>query len=191
MGYKVSRSAIADIENRRRKYISTAELSVIAWALAVPPVRLLYPALPDGDAEIVPGVHTSATYAMTWFSGETQFAPARLSTGDLKAPIDEEWHADAARVNALYEGYRLVGLSRQRLRTRERIRSLSKLIADFEAESPELVRPFITELTSLQGFLEQTLRDLHAYPDAIVSDESTDDSDSQPKIQRRQDDSER
>lgn len=45
VGMAISRSTIADIENRRRRYVSTAELCVLAWALKVPPPECI-PASP-------------------------------------------------------------------------------------------------------------------------------------------------
>ncbi|ATL64866.1 hypothetical protein CRH09_00050 [Nocardia terpenica] len=177
MGYKVSRSAIADIENRRRKYISTAELSVIAWALAVPPVRLLYPALPDGDAEVVPGVHKSASQAMTWFSGETVFTPPPLASTDF-ADADErraESQKASDRLVALVDGQKPVELSRQRVNLRNRRRSMGEVLAYLQEELPEAAPTILREIETIQHYLKETERELRMLPDAVVSDEPADD----------------
>lgn len=68
LGLRMTRQAISDLENGRRRYVTTAELSVIAAALGVPPVQLLYPELPDGDTEYLPGQHVSAIEAVLKFS---------------------------------------------------------------------------------------------------------------------------
>ena len=43
---------------------------VLAAALEVPPVELLFPDLPDGEVEALPGVSATAFQAAQWFSGE-------------------------------------------------------------------------------------------------------------------------
>ncbi|OBJ00360.1 hypothetical protein A5660_25030 [Mycobacterium alsense] len=55
LGHEVSRSLIADLENGRRRYVTVAELMVLAYALDTAPIALFYPppydelirALPD------------------------------------------------------------------------------------------------------------------------------------------------
>ena len=46
------------------------DLVAIAAALEVPPITLLYPHLPDGAVEVLPGVESSSITATQWFSGE-------------------------------------------------------------------------------------------------------------------------
>src|SRR5260370_22197613 len=55
LGHRVSRSVIADMENGRRRYITAAELIVLAAALETAPVALLYPAPYDESVEYLPG----------------------------------------------------------------------------------------------------------------------------------------
>ena len=45
---------------------------VLAAALEVPPVELLFPDLPDGEVEALPGRVTTSWQAVQWFSGESQ-----------------------------------------------------------------------------------------------------------------------
>jgi hypothetical protein len=42
---------------------------VIAAALGVPPLRLLFPDEPDDDVERLPGQRTSPFHAIAWFTG--------------------------------------------------------------------------------------------------------------------------
>ncbi|GFG71854.1 hypothetical protein MSEN_35740 [Mycolicibacter senuensis] len=71
LGLKMTRQAIADLENGRRRYITTAELFVIAFALGTSPAMLLFGhALVDGEVEVLPNLKTSAIHAAQWFSGE-------------------------------------------------------------------------------------------------------------------------
>lgn len=74
LGYPVSRVAIGKIETGHREgKFDLAELMVLAAALSVPPVALVFPHLPDGDVELLPGrPPTSSADAMRWFSGESE-----------------------------------------------------------------------------------------------------------------------
>jgi transcriptional regulator with XRE-family HTH domain len=71
LGYPITRSQIANYESGRKQSLDVAELLVLAAALRVPPVALLFPNLPDGDVEVLPGQVMSSGEAMRWFTGET------------------------------------------------------------------------------------------------------------------------
>lgn len=74
LGYPIHRVAIGKLENGHRgAKFDVAEIVVLAKALKVPPMRLLYPGMPGGDEEVLPGVITSAFAAAQWFSGEEPF----------------------------------------------------------------------------------------------------------------------
>jgi hypothetical protein len=65
-------AVIADLENGRRKYVTTAELIVLARALNTTPIALLYPdPLSDESIKMLPisGVTASEAFALQWFSG--------------------------------------------------------------------------------------------------------------------------
>src|ERR1700738_5217311 len=83
LGYRVSRSTISEIETGRRKSITVTDLILLAWALRVPPVQLLYPNLPDGKVEIVPGEKVPSIVAAQWFSGEIIREPESLSPAQV------------------------------------------------------------------------------------------------------------
>ena len=70
LGYGISRSQIANYESGRKKSLDVAELLVIAAALRVPPLQLLFPEQPDDDIEMVPGQRTSTFHAIAWFTGD-------------------------------------------------------------------------------------------------------------------------
>jgi transcriptional regulator with XRE-family HTH domain len=69
LGYGISRSQIANYESGRKKSLDVAELLVIAEALQVPPLQLLFPDEPDDDIEMLPGQRTSTIHATAWFTG--------------------------------------------------------------------------------------------------------------------------
>jgi len=70
LGLDVRRDLITDLENGRRSHISVAELLVIAAALGVPPLQLLFGVGTEETAEILPGRHVPAFRAAQWFTGE-------------------------------------------------------------------------------------------------------------------------
>lgn len=70
IGLKMTRQTLTDLENGRRRYVTTAELAVLAAALNVPPIVLLYPGPDYGEyIEVLPGVHDQQVSAAQWFSG--------------------------------------------------------------------------------------------------------------------------
>lgn len=71
LGFRVARSTISDLETGRRTRLDIAELLIIAAALNVPPVMLLYPRIPDGEIQVTPGISTRSIDAARWHSGET------------------------------------------------------------------------------------------------------------------------
>jgi transcriptional regulator with XRE-family HTH domain len=70
IGFPISRAAIANYESSRKRGLDLAELLILAAALDVPPLVLLFPGLPDGAVEGLPGVRTTSWDAAAWFSGE-------------------------------------------------------------------------------------------------------------------------
>ena len=69
LGYEVSRSVISDLENGRRRYVTTAELVILAAALNTSPVVLIYPGPYDIHVELAPGLRVIEFDAAQWFSG--------------------------------------------------------------------------------------------------------------------------
>ena len=70
LGFPISRAAIANYESGRKRGLDLTELLVIAAALGVPPLVLLFPDVPDGPVEVLPGLEIASWDAAAWFSGE-------------------------------------------------------------------------------------------------------------------------
>jgi transcriptional regulator with XRE-family HTH domain len=70
LGYPISRAAIANYESGRKKGLDVAELLVLAAALRIPPLTILFPELPDGLVEVLPDLQTTSWDAAAWFAGE-------------------------------------------------------------------------------------------------------------------------
>lgn len=70
IGFGISRSVVADLETGRKKSIDVPELLVLAAALGVSPAQLVFPDLPRGKVEVLPGLEQESHDALQWFSGE-------------------------------------------------------------------------------------------------------------------------
>lgn len=161
-GHRISRTSIHDLESGTRKFVSTAELAVLAWALKVPPLRLLYPDLPDGPVEMIPGMDKPSIEAVMWWSGEVVYMPV--------GPDDptQRWSDEELReTGEFWDGSALMRLSRERARLMSRIADLSKIIARMDKS---LVPRMIEDVVSTQKSLESVLAELRQVDGAVVSD---------------------
>lgn len=85
LGYPISRSRIANLESGRKQGVDIAELMVLAAALGVPPVTLLYPGSPDHEIEMLPGRSRTSVFALAWFAGDTVLAEDAVAQPDSTA----------------------------------------------------------------------------------------------------------
>jgi transcriptional regulator with XRE-family HTH domain len=70
-GLRISRSRISDLERGDRGgLLGVAELLVLAAALDVPPLLLLFPGVPGEPVELLPGRVVESWDAARWFTGE-------------------------------------------------------------------------------------------------------------------------
>lgn len=108
LGLKMTRQAISDLENGRRRYVTTSELVVLAAALDTSPVALVYPG-PYGDEmiELLPGMQASKFIAAEWFSAKRWFGVAKYPGDD---PVGR-WQAAIEELNL---NRQLADLERQR-----------------------------------------------------------------------------
>jgi transcriptional regulator with XRE-family HTH domain len=67
----MSRVVITKLENRGREAVSTAELRVLARALEVPAVLLLFPIGRAETVEVLPGQEVAPWAAYQWFIGDS------------------------------------------------------------------------------------------------------------------------
>lgn len=73
-GWRVSRSVITDLENGRRRHVGVHELVVLALALSVAPLQLLYGSDDGAQIEYRPGEVVPRLLAVQEFSGITDRA---------------------------------------------------------------------------------------------------------------------
>ena len=70
LGFPIPRSTIANIESGRKESIPVHEVSVIAKALDVPPLAVLFPIDQPAQVHALPGQAMSAWAGWQWFSGQ-------------------------------------------------------------------------------------------------------------------------
>lgn len=114
LGYRISPTVIAKLDSGHRgAVLSVPELIVLAAALDVSPVTLVYPG-PYGDpVEVLPGRTISEFHATQWFSGIEWSEEVTTITGDLGL----QW---VATTNRLRQWRRLAELELARSRVRAR-----------------------------------------------------------------------
>ena len=84
LGYPITRVTISKIENNARAgKVDVAELLVLAAALDMPPVLLVFPDFPRGEVRPIPGSDSFSAEAVRWVSGEAVLPP----TVDLDGPL--------------------------------------------------------------------------------------------------------
>ncbi|MEW2066613.1 helix-turn-helix transcriptional regulator [Streptomyces sp. NPDC007346] len=70
LGGDLPRTVISNIENGRRSNLSVADTTLLAAALGVPPVALVYPVGYEDEVEHLPGQTVSPLQAADWWNGE-------------------------------------------------------------------------------------------------------------------------
>ncbi|NMD62710.1 UNVERIFIED_ORG: hypothetical protein FNL38_104427 [Nocardia globerula] len=82
LGHSIHRVAIGKLENGHRgAKFDVAELVILAEALDIPPVQLLFPKLVNGECEYLPGKTETSWRALQRFTGETSKPLDLLAAG--------------------------------------------------------------------------------------------------------------
>ena len=106
LGSPITRAVISDLELGRRRYVTSAELIVLAAALDTAPITLLYPPPYDETIELMPGVEESKIGAVEWFCSEMNAIKYHPGVGSDDFH-NRTWPLYAARaVEKLEEGQR-------------------------------------------------------------------------------------
>ena len=105
------RTTISELENGKRKYVSTAELAILLWALDTAPAALLYPPPYRDEVEVLPGQSSTSWSAAEWFSG--------ISDGAQPVALAEDVEAYARNLAPLRAAARISELTTQKQRLME------------------------------------------------------------------------
>lgn len=144
LGYPITRAQIANYESGRKQSLDVAELLVIAEALKVPPVALIYPDLPDGQVELLPRNFGPSAGAVWWFTGERD-DPAG---GDLG---------------------RLLWLTRLRYAKHEQVINSEKMLERIhDGQVPANAQKLIADLLGEIRAIDQLIREI---PGSVVKDD--------------------
>jgi transcriptional regulator with XRE-family HTH domain len=163
LGYPIPRSTIQNLEIGRKESISVQEAVVLAQALMVPPILLLYPLGRAEGVEVLPGVDVSAWEAVQWFIGDRRLP---LQTAGAADDLPEEWP-----IHYFRRQDRLLGewnSVRQELRSARA--QLGGLDWQTPTDRPDLAQQKLSEVEFLEqrlrsveerlGFDRRTMRDL-------------------------------
>jgi transcriptional regulator with XRE-family HTH domain len=82
LGFPITRNTLTNYENGRKQSLDVAELVVLAMALDVPPIMLLFGGHPDDPIEVTPGHAIPTVGALAWFSGDERMATGALAQQD-------------------------------------------------------------------------------------------------------------
>lgn len=107
LGVPIDRSVLAGLENRKRAKISLAEILVLAMALDVAPIILIFPVGDVEEVQMLPGMTASPFGGAKWFSGYEYHVSDECE--DLYLPHDWWKYLDSVQnLNAYRQHERLV-----------------------------------------------------------------------------------
>lgn len=90
LGLPIARSVLANFETKRRPTISVPEVHVLAAALEVPPILLLFPLGHRDRVESLPGKQVPTWDALKWFAGRDRPRSADWRQSEVPPQLWEE-----------------------------------------------------------------------------------------------------
>lgn len=94
LGLPMKRSVLSNLENSRRPTLTVPELVVLAKALGVPPILLVFPVGQEELVEIWPGKRVGTWQAAKWFTGEGPL-PTEMPDGTWAVNAEDGGDFDA------------------------------------------------------------------------------------------------
>lgn len=96
LGLPIARSVIANLESGRRETVTLPELVVLARALGVPPLLLVFPVGRHETVDTLPGGPADTLQALDWFIGQARFPSPYVGQGDRDPGTGlHEWYVDS------------------------------------------------------------------------------------------------
>lgn len=113
LGHPLDRSVIAKLEKGIRQTVSVADLLVLAKALDLPPLALVFPVGYEEEVEVLPGRVEHPVTGLRWASGEGVL-PARSGAGERGFA---SWRESAIfKIRMLLKASETVRYNRQRVK---------------------------------------------------------------------------
>ncbi|MFF4650534.1 helix-turn-helix domain-containing protein [Streptomyces sp. NPDC001380] len=112
LGFAIPRAVFSNLETGRRASLEVAELLVVAKALDVPPLALLFPLSEHATVEALPGQVLPTWDALAWFTG-TEHLDTPAPAGSARAVLDA-FREHAETVQVALASHRLAGERRRR-----------------------------------------------------------------------------
>jgi hypothetical protein len=160
LGYPITRSQIANYESGRKQGLDVAELTVLARALCVPPVTLLFGGAPDKAVEFLPGEKATSVATLAWFIGDREMA----WPGPEFKPDEARAYADAIIADPSLPAVSLLELIRQRADEHREFHIARGALILLDKDSAEFARAL-----ELIGVLAENIKVLNIVIDAAVA----------------------
>ncbi|MDP9460265.1 MAG: helix-turn-helix domain-containing protein [Actinomycetota bacterium] len=168
LGYPIPRSTITNLEIGRKESISIQEVAVLAKALGIPPLSLVFPIGRERTVEILPGAEVPTWLAAQWFTGEATF-PVPLPDGGWGTNDNQQtWKTSAPFCFRLHS--RLLKQWNDRRNDLRRARQSPGSTGDTEAleVQEELVRAAEDELRRYRELMRQVGLTPNALPEELA-----------------------
>lgn len=163
LGADVPVSVINNLETGRRASFDVAELLVVAKALDVAPLLLLFPLGQQERFPVLPGQEVAVWEAASWFTDETPLTQAPLP-GTPRAVIDAfRQHADA--VSTALASQRLLGEQQRKANT-----TLSQTRRADHLRAADQLGQLLLEDARALGALRSEMRAAGLLPPALPAD---------------------
>ncbi|WP_244872698.1 MULTISPECIES: hypothetical protein [unclassified Mycolicibacterium] len=146
LGYRVSPTVIAKLDSGHRgEVLSVAEWLILSAALDVTPMALLFPDIPDGPVDMLPGVQRTSFVAAAWVAGDDidglAARPEALSALDVRH-------------------YEVMKLAKQRAHTERHLTELKNMLSTLDSDD---------EVDKLAGSMVRTQQQLQSLNERIRS----------------------
>jgi len=146
LGYRVSPTVIAKLDSGHRgEVLSVAEWLILSAALDVTPMALLFPDIPDGLVDMLPGVQRTSFVASAWVAGDDidglAARPEALSALDVRH-------------------YQVMKLAKQRALTERHLTELKNMLSTLDSDD---------EVDKLAGSMVRTQQQLQSLNERIRS----------------------
>lgn len=152
IGTPISRTAISNLENGRKGTIDLADLTVLAAALRVPPVQLIFPDLIDGPVEVIPNVTVDSHEAMAWFTGEDWAESSRTTPVMRHLDMDADGNFNDEQIAEAFINARPVNLARAlRIMIGSILRTESEIERAQEASDDKRVSELQMQVANLES----------------------------------------